>query len=215
MIDRGLCSGIFQRPVGHILIEIILSPILECRLGVPAANPGECPIGDAFGALGKVSAPDRSLDGANRPPDYIEGSGSMMSPSSPRYLLRTIRRILCKKQSKGTSAAQRNHAMCQNQKSSTAWSCSASSVDEAKPTFSDQARDRAARRYSAPAFDFDRYRSCEQGCRVKLTDNRFQIANDLRTDSRSPDRRVRCLGCSLRHMFSVIKNHEGPFVLGR
>jgi len=42
--------------------------------------------------------------------------------------------------------------------------------------FFDRARDRAARRHSAPAFDLERYQSCEQGCRVKLTDNRFQIA---------------------------------------
>src|SRR5471030_3427324 len=41
---KGLCSVILQLPIGHIRIVTILSPILVCRLGAPAANLGKCPI---------------------------------------------------------------------------------------------------------------------------------------------------------------------------
>jgi hypothetical protein len=36
-------------------LKTIVSPIFEGRLGTPAANSGKCLIGDAFGAVRKVS----------------------------------------------------------------------------------------------------------------------------------------------------------------
>src|SRR6201999_74189 len=54
-----------------------LSPILVGRVDTAAANPGKCPIGGPFGALGKISAPDRSLDRIDGAPDHVEGSGSV------------------------------------------------------------------------------------------------------------------------------------------
>src|SRR5450432_3321708 len=40
-------------------------------------NPGKCPIGRAFGAFGKIPAPDGSLDGIDRPPNDVEGPGGI------------------------------------------------------------------------------------------------------------------------------------------
>src|ERR1700712_5670522 len=52
----------------------ILLSILERRLGTSAADPGKCPVGNTPGAAGKISAPDRSLDRADRSPNDIERS---------------------------------------------------------------------------------------------------------------------------------------------
>src|ERR1700709_1761534 len=62
----------FRSTLGEIGPRRIRLPVLECRLGAPSAHPGEGPVRGEFGALGNISAPDRSLDRVDRSPHDVE-----------------------------------------------------------------------------------------------------------------------------------------------